>query len=106
MIERTGWLLDLYAGPQSGITLWLLGEDGGRYCLHQDFPITFYASGPTERLRQLWKYLQEQETAVDLQRTERRELFQPQPLTVLAVQVRQPAEQPASFTRLPTVSPT
>lgn len=99
MPEHAGWLLDVYADPQGGLALWLLGEDGGRHCLHQDFPVTFYASGPDERLRQLWKYLQAQEVALELQRTERRDLFQPQPLTVLAVQVRQPAEQPPLFYR-------
>src|SRR4030042_3586420 len=97
MPEHVGWLLDVYACPQGGLALWLLGEDGGRHCLHQDFPVTFYASGPDERLRQLWKYLQAQEVALELQRAERRDLFQPQPLTVLAVQVQQPAEQPRLF---------
>ena len=47
----------------------------------------------------MWKYLQAQEVALELQRTERRDLFQPQPLTVLAVQVKQPAEQPPLFYR-------
>ena len=94
MTELLGWLLDVYADPQGKLALWLLGEDGGRHHLRQDFPVTFYASGPTTRLRQLWKYLQEQESELTLQRTERRDLFQEQPLTVLAVQMRQPAEQP------------
>jgi DNA polymerase-2 len=97
MPERTGWLLDVYANPQGGLALWLLGEDGERHCLHQDFPVTFYASGSPERLRQLWKYLQGQETATHLARAERRDLFQTQPLTVLSVQVQQPAEQPRLF---------
>jgi DNA polymerase-2 len=97
MAEYTGWLLDVYADPKGGLALWLLGEDGVRHHLQQDFPVTFYASGPNERLRQLWKYLQEQEVAIDLQRAERRDLFQPQPLTVLAVQVRQPSQQPPLF---------
>ena len=97
MTELLGWLLDVYADPQGKLALWLLGEDGGRHHLRQDFPVTFYASGPTTRLRQLWKYLQEQETALELQRSERRDLFQPQPLTVLAVSVKQPAAQPRLF---------
>ena len=37
MAELTGWLLDVYAGEQ-GLTIWLLGEDGERRCLHQELP--------------------------------------------------------------------
>ena len=99
MAELTGWLLDLYPDPQAGAVLWLLGEDGQRHRLAQPFPLTFYAAGPAERLRQLWRFLQSQPEAVDLSRTERRDLFLPQPLTVLAAQVRHPAEQPGLFRR-------
>ena len=31
--------------------LWLVGEDGQRHRLTQDFPITFYAAGEPARLR-------------------------------------------------------
>jgi DNA polymerase-2 len=96
-MEHTGWLLDLFADPQGGVILWLLGDDGGRYRLLQPFPITFYAAGPTSRLRTLWRFLESHPTPVTLSKTERRDLFQPQPLTVLAIQVTQPALQPRLF---------
>ena len=96
-MEHTGWLLDLFADPQGGVILWLLGDDGERYRLQQAFPVTFYAAGPAARLRALWRFLENQPVPVTLSRTERRDLFQPQPLTVLAIQVAQPARQPRLF---------
>ncbi|HSQ17375.1 MAG TPA: DNA polymerase domain-containing protein [Anaerolineales bacterium] len=99
MTELTGWLLDLYADPQAGAVLWLVGEDGQRHRLQQDFPLTFYAAGPNERLRLLWRFLQVQPEAVTLSRLERRDLFYPQPLPVLAARVLQPAQQPGLFRR-------
>jgi len=94
----TGWLLDLYAVPQHGLTIWLLDEHSGeRLQLKQDFPITFYAAGPSGRLRALWRFLQAQPVQVDLQREQRRDLFQPQPVDVLSMRVAQPAAQPRLF---------
>ena len=97
--EHTGWLLDLYPHPQDGAVLWLLDESGApqRLRLHQPFPVTFYAAGPPERLRQLWRYLESQPIPVHLERRERRDLFSPQPVTVLAVRVEGPAAQPGLF---------
>ena len=96
--RHTGWLLDLYAVPQHGLTIWLLDEHSGeRLQLKQDFPITFYAAGPSGRLRALWRFLQAQPVQVDLQREQRRDLFQPQPVDVLSMRVAQPAAQPRLF---------
>lgn len=97
MVEYNGWLLDLYADPKGGLVFWLLEDTGKRCRLHQPFPVTFYAAGPAERLRALWRYLQSQPLPVKLGRTERRELEATQPLTVLEVQVAQTAEQPRLF---------
>lgn len=99
-MEHTGWLLDLFADPQGGVILWLLGDDGIRYRLLQSFPITFYAAGPASRLRALWRFLQNQPISVTLSRTQRRDLFQPQPLTVLAIRVERSALQPRLFQQL------
>lgn len=96
----TGWLLDLHAAPEGGLALWLLSDDGQRRRLWQDFPVTFYAAGADEDLRQLWRYLASQPERPRLGRTERRELFHPQPLTVLSAQVRQPGDLPGLFGRV------
>ncbi len=97
MPEITGWLFDMYAGPTEEVVLWVLGDDGARHRLWQPFPVTFYAAGPAPLLRALWRYLETQPVAVTLARAERRDLFQPDPLAVLAIQVSQPAAQPRLF---------
>ncbi len=104
MRELAGWLLDLYPNPGGGITLWLLGEDGRRYPLRQEFPVTFYAAGRTERLRELWKFLQAQSFPVKLSRAERRDLFSGM-TTVLAIEVSRPADQPLLFAQVARAFP-
>lgn len=96
MVERRGWLLDLYEDREDGLVLWLLGEDGARYQLRQSFPITFYATGPFPRLRQLWRYLQARPVALELGRIQKRDLFAG-PIDVLDVQVDDPALQMPLF---------
>jgi DNA polymerase-2 len=100
MAELSGWLLDLFAGTQGGIVLWLVGEDGQRRRLTQDFPVTFYAAGEPARLRQLWRFLQAQPEEVELERSERRDIFAPQPVEVLQATMPQTAAQPAVFQRV------
>jgi len=104
-VPLTGWLLDLYAHPREGITLWLLGEDGRRYRLRQQFPVTFYAAGDAPRLRALWHYLKSQPVPIRLYRTERRDIFQDKPIILLAIEVSQPAAQPALFRRVAKAFP-
>jgi DNA polymerase-2 len=99
MVELTGWLLDLFANTQEGIVLWLVGEDGQRHRLTQDFPITFYAAGEPARLRRLWRFLQAQPEKVELKRAVRRDIFAPQPVDVLEARVPQTAAQPYLFQR-------
>ncbi len=98
MVEYTGWLLDVYADYQAGdVVLWLLCDDGQRRSLHQDFPVTFYAAGPNARLRELWNYLSSQPIPVELRRSERRDLFETVPVTVLEIRVKKASEQPRLF---------
>jgi DNA polymerase-2 len=105
MPALTGWLLDLFDEPGGGIVVWLLGEDGQRHRLTQDFPVTFYAAGPAPRLRQLWQHLQAQPVPLRLAREERRDLFRPDPVTVLAIRAEHPADQPPLFQQLARLFP-
>ncbi|NOH14106.1 MAG: hypothetical protein HND51_20875 [Chloroflexi bacterium] len=98
MPELRGWLLDVYAHAEDGLVVWLIGEDGERYRFKQDFPIRFYVHGPTEELRELWKYLRADNAQLLLRRTQRRDLFTG-PLDVLEVEVTNPAEQQRVFYR-------
>jgi DNA polymerase-2 len=74
MKEYTGWLLDLYPHPKQGVILWVAGEDKKPHLFTQQFPITFYVSGPFHRLRQLWKFLKD--NPVRLYRTQRKDLYE------------------------------
>ena len=105
MPEYRGWLLDLYAMPGEGVVLWLLCSDGRRHRLRQPFPVTFYVAGPAERLRQLWRYLRSQPVAVQLARSQRRDLFAPTSLAVLAATLPEPVEQSELFERAARIFP-
>jgi DNA polymerase-2 len=94
--EHTGWLLDIYADPEQGAVVWLLGDDGGRYRFHQPFPVTFYAGGDPAQLRLAWRYLKGQPAAASLARATRQDLFSG-PITVLEVTVSNAARQPGLF---------
>jgi DNA polymerase-2 len=91
MAHLTGWLLDVYEHHENGVVVWLLGENSCRYRLRQDFMVTFYASGPFPRLRKLWRYLDDGDVPVTLERTQRRDLFSGL-LDVLAITVLNPAQ--------------
>lgn len=91
MDEITGWLLDLYEDGERGLALWLIAEDGRRICLHQKFPLCFYAAGPAPRLRELWRWLRGQPNPPVLARKDSRDLFLPQPVPVLSAEVKYPA---------------
>jgi len=95
MRDYTGWFLEVYAAGE-GVTVWLLGDDGRRYRLSHAFPVTFYAAGPFERLRKLWRYLQESHVAVKLSRTQRTDLFAGL-LDVMCIEVSEPVGQQRLF---------
>ena len=97
--QLRGWLLDVYADKEDGAVVWFIGEDGQRYRLLHDFPITFYLAGAAEQLRAAWKYLRRAWPQVNLSKQSRKELFDGY-IDVLAVRVAQPSLQPRVFYRL------
>jgi DNA polymerase-2 len=100
MADRTGWFLEVYDDPRDGVVVWLLAEDGQRLRLHQAFPVTFYAAGPSQRLKAIKSYLEAQTATVTLAETEKRDLFRSCPVPVMAIEVKQAAAQPALFKQL------
>ncbi len=92
----SGWLIDLYP-DETGITLWLLADSGERLPLRMDFPVTFFAAGEFELLRQAWRFLQEK--GVILARETRRDLFTSE-REVLSVTLSRPTALPGLFTEL------
>ena len=104
MNEIRGWLLDIYPGIKRGVVLWLICDNGQRRCLYQDFPITFYAAGPSHRLRDLWIFLEKQSISIKLARAERRDLFAGA-VVVLAATLDSPAVLPPLFQALTKLFP-
>lgn len=96
----TGWLLDVYPNG-TNLSLWVIGQDGNRYHLQQDFSARVYAAGPAARLRRLWTWLTAQPIPVRLERTTRRDVFHG-PLTLLAVEVLQPSRLDELFRNMST----
>jgi DNA polymerase-2 len=95
--ELHGWLLDLLPNKQE-LTIWVLGKDGKRHALSHDFPIAFYAAGPAQHLRALWKWLRQQPENPKLSREERRDLFTGS-IPVLAVELAFPSDLTQLFNR-------
>ncbi len=104
MTHIIGWLLDVYEHPEEGVVVWLLGEDGSRHRLRQHFSVTFYASGSFARLRKLWRYLDDGDLPVALERTQRRDLFSGV-LDVLAITVLNPTQAQGLFYKTRTLFP-
>jgi len=109
------WLLDVYAPPPDraqaesepgeALLVWLLNENGERQMVSARLPVTFYAAGPAARLRQAWQFLQGCPGPPSLGRTERRELFSSQPLTVLSIGCPGYSAQSGLFRRLQPLFP-
>jgi len=97
--DFTGWLLDIHEHERTGLVLWLIGDDGERHRLRQNFPVTFYATGDPAQLNELQTYLRSQPFKAHLSREYRRDLFQQQPVPVLTVEMEAPAQQARLFQR-------
>jgi len=100
MSKYTGWLLDLYPAASTGIALWFLLENGARQRFMQPFAVTFHAFAPQPQLRMLWNYLQKQPIPVKLAYTQKTELFEDKPITVLSITAPDPYSQDKLFRRL------
>jgi len=94
---KTGWVLDVFAHQRDGLIVWMMMTGGKRFRLRFDLPITFYAAGPTSRLHDLSVWLSAQKPRPRLSRTERRDLFIDHPITLLAVEMANPADLPGLF---------
>lgn len=93
-----GWLLDVLEGIQTpGVVLWVLSDDGQRLRLHQPFPVSFFLAGDSKGLRAAWRFLKTHNSQPRLSRRTGRDLFQPDRLDVLCVEVSTPAVQPRLF---------
>ena len=102
--EITGWLLDVYADLEGGISIWILADNSDTHLrLRMALPVTFYAAGDFSILRQAWRFLREKD--VTLARTRRRDLFTGEQ-DVLAITVPSPSRISRIFYELSAGFPT
>ncbi len=92
-----GWLLDLYEDASDGLRMWFVTESGERTCLRQSMPVTFYAAGGNEQLRELWRMLRSRSETVSLSRETRKDAFITEPLVTLQAVIDSPAHQTRLF---------
>ena len=104
VVNEKGWLLDLYEDAD-GVCLWFIMDDGRRICLRQDMQVCFYAFGPVKRLHDCCLFLKQQPGVVHLGKESKVDLFQPEPLCVLRVDMRDPVSQKKCFLQVQRVFP-
>ncbi len=99
MAEFTGWLLDLFEDPRSGIILWFIGGDSRRIRLRQRFPINFYGTGSRKELQAVDAFLRAQTIPSINGYAQRKDLYKASMVNVLSVQT-QPARLSALVRRV------
>ena len=100
-----GWLLDLYLNQEEGLTLWFIGEDDRRVCFRQAFPVSFYAAGPNEQLRALWKRVNGKTGVLGLSRKQKQDVFVADPVDVMQIDMDSPANQVSLFRDIEAIFP-
>ena len=101
MREVNGWMLDVFENTQMpGVVMWFLSDKGERLRLHQPLPIIFYVAGPAAHLREVWRYLKKHPSLPRLSRDQKRDLFKPEPVDLLVVEMNSFSEQQRLFRQL------
>ena len=99
-----GWLFDVYPAD-TGVTVWLIDNQGRPHALRDNLTSAFYVRGPHQDLRAVCQMLRARRAPVEFRRTERRDLFLDQEIEVLEVGVRTPALFPALFRQVADFRP-
>lgn len=98
--QARGWLLDLYEDEQDGVRLWFILDDHSRICLHWPLPVTFYVFGPPERLHAVCLAVRGAAGLIRQSRAEKTDVFKPEPLSVLRLEMDNPVRQRRLFQQL------
>ncbi len=85
-----GWLLDVYAAPHGGVSVWILDAERNAHHLHDSLTPMFFVRGTRVELRRVCEWLQRAGLPVTLSRATRYDLFARQDVTALQVNVHQP----------------
>jgi DNA polymerase-2 len=99
-----GWLFDVYPAD-TGVTVWLIDNQGRPHALRDNLTSAFYVRGPHQDLRAVCQMLRARRAPVEFRRTERRDLFLDREVEVLEVDVRAPALFPALFRQVADFRP-
>ena len=101
-----GWLLDLYLNQEEGLSLWFISaDDDSRVCFRQRFPVSFYAAGPNEILRALWKLVSDRPEVLSLSRQRKQDVFVDQLVDVMQIDMESPASQVKLFREIEQIYP-
>lgn len=96
-----GWLFDLYPVPE-GMVLWFLGNDGAarRVVDRSFFPSFYFRASSPDRRKDMLKTLTPFRDQVRFRRTERREFFRDEAVSLTEVQVTNPVRFPEVVSRM------
>ncbi len=81
-----GWLFDLYTA-RGGMTLWLIGTDGGRVQLTAPYRPSFYVGGSSRVLKHIRQMLRHSRAPASVSQVERRDIWTGRMIPVLRVSV-------------------
>lgn len=85
MRRLTGWLLDVYASPRQGVSVWFVDSAGVNYHLRDDVTPHFFVAGTKEELHRVCEWLERSPYCVRLKRAGRYEVFERRERVVLQV---------------------
>ncbi len=101
----TGWLLDLFENPGSGVCMWMMGEDGTRQRFIQAFEVTFYIAGSAEQIDAIKRWLTQENSEALFEIQNRYDLFKKQNRPVLAVKMQNAYIQQILFRKMSKIFP-
>lgn len=87
MRHVTGWLLDAYAAPHEGVTVWVTDEQGVTHPFRDTVVPYFFVAGTESELHAVCEWLRRAIYTVELGRTERYDVFERRDITVLQVRL-------------------
>lgn len=102
----TGWLLDVYAAPDNGVSVWFADESGVTHHFHDTVTPYFFAAGSNAELHAVCEWLARSPYHVELKRAERYEVFARRELPVLQVRLLCPNEYRVVVQRVCETFPT
>ena len=80
-----GWVLDVYAAPWNGVSVWITDEHGVAHHLHDNLKPYFFISGTEQQLHAVCEWLNRSCYPVELKRTKRYEVFEHREIVLLQV---------------------